>query len=276
MRVAIQGEVGSFHDTAVRQFFGDDTTVVPCATFRSVFEAIHDGSVETGLVAVENSLYGSIHETYDQLLRYDYVVTGELQLQIHQQLIAKPNSKISDIREVWSHPAALDQCRNYINKALTNAIVLEHSDTAGAVAEIAKLDRNDVASIASSSAARLYNMTILAENIEDEPDNITRFLAISSRPEIISDADKASIVLTTDHSPGALYLALGVFDNNKINLTKLESRQVRGRPFEYQFILDITANQAQLITLLHELDQLGYTTQLLGHYQSSTLAKDVA
>ena len=119
-------------------------------------------------------------------------------------------------------------------------------------------------------------MTILAENIEDEPDNITRFLAISSRPEIISDADKASIVLTTDHSPGALYLALGVFDNNKINLTKLESRQVRGRPFEYQFILDITANQAQLITLLHELDQLGYTTQLLGHYQSSTLAKDVA
>jgi prephenate dehydratase len=265
MRVAIQGEVGSFHDTAVRQFFGDDTTVVPCATFRSVFEAIHDGSVETGLVAVENSLYGSIHETYDQLLRYDYVVTGELQLQIHQQLIAKPNSKISDIREVWSHPAALDQCRNYINKALTNAIVLEHSDTAGAVAEIAKLDRNDVASIASSSAARLYNMTILAENIEDEPDNITRFLAISSRPEIISDADKASIVLTTDHSPGALYLALGVFDNNKINLTKLESRQVRGRPFEYQFILDITANQAQLITLLHELDQLGYTTQLLGH-----------
>ena len=276
MRVAIQGEVGSFHDTAVRQFFGDDTTVVPCATFRSVFEAIHDGSVETGLVAVENSLYGSIHETYDQLLRYDYVVTGELQLQIHQQLIAKPNSKISDIREVWSHPAALDQCRNYIDKALTNAIVLEHSDTAGAVAEIAKLDRNDVASIASSSAARLYNMTILAENIEDEPDNITRFLAISSRPEIISDADKASIVLTTDHSPGALYLALGVFDNNKINLTKLESRQVRGRPFEYQFILDITANQAQLITLLHELDQLGYTTQLLGHYQSSTLAKDVA
>lgn len=276
MRVAIQGEVGSFHDAAVRQFFGDDTTIAPCATFRSVFEAIHDGSVETGLVAVENSLYGSIHETYDQLLRYDYVVTGELQLQIHQQLIAKPNSKISDIREVWSHPAALDQCRNYIDKALTNAIVLEHSDTAGAVAEIAKLDRNDVASIASSSAARLYNMTILAENIEDEPDNITRFLAISSRPEIISDADKASIVLTTDHSPGALYLALGVFDNNKINLTKLESRQVRGRPFEYQFILDITANQAQLITLLHELDQLGYTTQLLGHYQSSTLAKDVA
>ena len=275
MRVAIQGEIGSFHDTAVRQFFGNDVTIVPCATFRSVFEAINEGSVETGLVAVENSLYGSIHETYDQLLRYNFAIIGEIELRIHQQLVAINGAKLSDITDVLSHPAALDQCRNFLLQNLPQATIHEHADTAGAVAEIAKDNLPNFAAIASRSAVALHKMSILAEDIEDEPDNITRFLAINRRPEAISGANKASIVLTTDHLPGALYRALGVFDQNHINLTKLESRQVRGRPFEYQFIIDIIANQQELISLIHELEQLDYSVRLLGHYKISRPAINV-
>lgn len=269
MRVAIQGEVGSFHDIAARRFFGDEATIVPCATFRSVFEAIHDKSVETGLVAVENSLYGSIHETYDQLLRYNFTIIGEVELRIHQQLVAANEAKLRDITDVLSHPAAIDQCRNFLSQNLPQATIHEHADTAGAVAEIAKGDLPNFAAIASRSAAALHKMSILAENIEDEEDNITRFLAIKRHPEAISGANKASIVLTTDHSPGALYRALGVFDRNHINLTKLESRQVRGRPFEYQFIIDVLANQDELISLVHELEQLKYSVKLLGHYKAA-------
>ncbi len=266
MRVAIQGEIGSFHDTAVRQFFADEVTIVPCTTFRGAFTALINGYAEASVVAVENSLYGSIHETYDQLLQHEFTIVGEIRLHIHQQLIALPNVKISDITEVISHPAAIDQCRKFLAEHLPHATVREHADTAGAVADIAKHNSPNVAAIASRSAAILHNMTILAENIEDEVDNITRFLVIRPQPEAILGANKASIVLTTDHSPGALYRALGVFDSNHINLTKLESRQVRGRPFEYQFIIDIIANQDELISSIHELEQFNYSVRLIGHY----------
>ena len=266
MKVAIQGEVGSFHDIAAQLFFDSEITIVPCNTFRSVFEQLHDGRVTTGLVAVENSLYGSIHEVYDQLLQYNFTIVGEVQLRIHQQLIASPGVQMNEITEVISHPAAIDQCRNFLEQNLPKATIREYADTAGAVKEIAEKKITSVAAIASRSAAALHAMAILAHNVEDGPDNITRFIAISRQPKPIMNADKASIIVTTDHRPGALYRALGVFDHHHINLTKLESRQVRGRPFNYQFILDIIANQTELITLVHELDQLGYTTQLLGHY----------
>ena len=266
MRVAILGEIGSFHDAATQQFFDHPVQIIPCTTFRGAFAALRDDTADIAIVAVENSLYGSIHETYDQLLQHDFTIIGEVQLHIHQQLIAPPGVAMDDITEIISHPAAIDQCRKFIAERLPHATVREHADTAGAVAEIATKQLSRSAAIASRTAATLHQMTILAEDIEDEADNITRFLVISPHPEPIPAANKASIILTTDHTPGALYRALGVFDQYHTNLTKLESRSVRGRPFEYQFILDVLADQSQLITLVHELEQLGYTAQLLGHY----------
>lgn len=269
MRIAIQGENGSFHDAAVRKFFDGKVELIPCMTFSSVFDQLRNSNIETGVVAVENSLYGSIHETFDQLVRYNFPIIGEIQLQIHQQLVGLPGSKLQNIKEVISHPAALNQCRNFIDKNLPKATVREHADTAGAVAEIHQNKLIHTAAIASDVAASLYDMKILAHNIEDEPDNITRFLVISRKAAKIDNANKASIILNTNHQPGALYRALGVFNQNNTNLTKLESRQVRGKPFEYQFIIDIETNQTELITVIHELEQLDYTVRLLGHYRSA-------
>ncbi len=277
MKIAIQGEAGSFHDAATRQFFAHAPySVLPRGTFRAVFDSLANGTADTGVVAVENSLYGSIHETYDQLIRHNFAIHGEVQLHVHQHLIALPDVTLADITEVVSHPAALDQCREFLEKTLPHVSVREHNDTAGAVADIARSGSRHEAAIASAHAATLHDMHILAENIEDEPDNITRFIVISRQPAEIARADKASLILTTDHQPGALYKALGVFEQNHANLTKLESRPVRGQPFRYQFIIDVLANQATLITIIHELEQLGHSVTLLGHYRSAPVTLDIA
>lgn len=270
MNIAIQGELGSFHDAAARQFFGDaDISVLPRQTFRGVFGSVANGEADLGVAAVENSLYGSIHETYDQLIQHNFAILGEVQLPVHQNLIAAPSAALADITEVWSHPAALDQCRAFLEEKLPHATIREHHDTAGAVAEIAASGSARHAAIASKRAAEIHQMKILAENIEDEPENITRFIVIGRRPREIARANKASLILTTDHQPGALARALGIFEHHHANLTKLESRPVRGRPFRYQFIIDVLADQKTLIAIVHELEQLGNTARLLGHYRAA-------
>jgi prephenate dehydratase len=277
MKVAIQGEAGSFHDAAAQQFFAHTSySILPQTTFRAVFDSLASDAADAGVVAVENSLYGSIHETYDQLIRHNFAIHGEVQPCIHQQLITLPGVMLKDITEVVSHPAALDQCREFLEKTLPHVSVREHSDTAGAVADIALAQQRHEAAIASAHAATLHDMHILAENIEDESDNITRFIVIGRTSKEIPHANKASLILTTDHQPGALYKALGVFEQNRANLTKLESRPVRGQPFRYQFIIDVLANQATLITIIHELEQLGHSVTLLGHYRSAPVTLDIA
>lgn len=277
MKIAIQGAPGSFHDSAVQRFFADVAyTLVPRPTFRGVFESLANKQADVGVVAVENSLYGSIHETYDQLIKHRCTIIGEVQLHIHQNLIAAPGATLATITEVLSHPAALDQCRHFLATSLPHATIREHYDTAGAVADIAASQHPHQAAIASRHAANLHAMHILAENIEDEPDNITRFIVISCQPQEIARANKASLILTTDHQPGALYKALGVFEQHHANLTKLESRPVRGQPFRYQFIIDVLANQATLISIIHELEQLGHSAVLLGHYLAAADTLDIA
>ena len=267
MKIAIQGELGSFHDAATQQFFTNTPyTIVPRATFSAVFDSLEQEAVDFGVVAVENSLFGSIHETYDQLIRHDFTIIGEIQLPIHQNLIALPDTSLSDITEVISHPAALDQCRNYLNNTLPNANIREHDDTAGAVADIAKSGNQHQAAIASVTAAELHHMHIVASDIEDESDNITRFIVISPKPQQIKNANKASLILTTDHQPGALHQALGIFKQNQVNLTKLESRPIRSQAFRYRFIVDVLANQDQLISTIHQLEQQNNEVNLLGYY----------
>ena len=277
MNIAIQGELGSFHDAAARQFFGDaDISVLPRSTFRGVFDGLANLEADLGVVAVENSLYGSIHETYDQLLKHNFAIIGEVQLHIHQNLIALPGTTLEDITEILSHPAALDQCRAFLETKLPHATIREHHDTAGAVADIAASHHPHQVAIASAHAAKIHHMNILAENIEDEPDNITRFIVISREPREIARANKASLILTTDHQPGALHKALGVFEQHHANLTKLESRPVRGQPFRYQFIIDVLADQQMLISIIHELEQLGHSAALLGHYKSASDTLEIA
>lgn len=267
MKIAIQGVAGSFHDQAVRQFYNiNDYELIACNTFEDVFKSVKNGTTEVGFVAIENSLYGSIHETYDMIIKYRANIVGEIQLPIHQQLIVLPNADLADIHTVMSHPAALDQCRSYIEKHLPNAKIIEHHDTAGAVYDISQGSDSTVAAIASEAAATLYGMKVLAKNIEDEPDNITRFIVISKKPLNDKSSNKASLILLTDHTPGSLYRALGVFNKHNVNLTKIESRHVRGQPYKYQFIVDAICSSDQLSQIMLELSKQNCIVTELGHY----------
>ena len=269
MNIAIQGDAGSFHDEAARKLYGNDISLVACESFRDVFAAVADGAAETGVVAVENSLYGSLHETYDMILKHKFPIIGEITLAIHQQLIGFPGATKSEITEVYSHPAALDQCRNYLEDHFPNADIVEYYDTAAAVEHIKQSGLLGAAAIASKRAAEIHNMQIIQSNIEDETANITRFVAITPLSKAIQGADKATLVLTTSHTPGALYEALGVFQRHSANLTKLESRPIRGEVFKYQFIIDVLASSSQLDQIQNELAAQNCAAQLLGHYVAS-------
>lgn len=270
MKVAIQGEPGSFHDEAAHRFFSDiNVELVSCQTFQQVFDAVENDSAKAGLVAVENSLYGSIHDVYDELATLKASIIGEITLAIEQQLIAHLKTKLNDITEVYSHPAALNQCRDWLETNLPNAELIEHHDTAGAVNYIKSNRLMRAAAIASEAAAHLYDMSILRRSIQDEADNFTRFLVITHLPEAVKRANKASLILVTSHEPGALYEALGVFKRYNCNLTKLESRPIRGKPFNYQFIVDVLTDQNMLISTITELERQGCRVTMLGHYEAS-------
>ncbi len=269
MKVAIQGQAGSFHDEAAKKLLpGKQLTVINCPSFTAVFDKLASGQVDYGVVAVENSLYGSIHETYDQLLRRNFPVVGEITLKIHQQLAVNPGAKFKDITEVYSHPAALDQCRGYLQKHLPNANIIEHEDTAGAIELVALSGENNQAAIGSEHASQLHGLQIIATDIEDEPDNVTRFILLSHSSMSVDHPDKASLIIATPHQPGALHDALGVFAELGCNLTKLESRPVRGQPFRYQFIIETMVTEDQLPVLVASLEAQGSTVTLLGHYKN--------
>lgn len=269
MNVAIQGVSGSFHDAAAQYFFvNQPLTLVNCETFTEVFTSISDDVAEYGVVAVENSLYGSIHETYDRIVEHHFPIVGEVVLPINQQLIGFPDVPVSDIKTVFSHPAALDQCRIFLETHIPHAKLVEFFDTAAAVEHIKKLGEPSSAAIASEIAAKRNDMVVVSPNIQDSKDNVTRFVVIAKSPVRNPEANKASLILTTSHKPGALYDALGVFKTYDCNLTKLESRPIRGQNFKYQFIVDVTTDETALISVIADLEQQDCQVTLLGHYKA--------
>jgi prephenate dehydratase len=263
-QIAIQGQKGSFHDDVARHYF-PESDIVPCDTFHDVFAAMSTEKADIAIVAIENSLYGSIADVYDLLLAHDYKITSEHILHIHQQLIGIAGSQLSEITEVYSHPVALNQCREWLETHLPDAELIEHHDTAGAVAYVKELDSPYAAAIAGERAAELYEMFIIERDIEDEKTNLTRFVILDPS-QAIAHPDKASIVLTTKHHSGALYEALGVFAEHNANLTKLQSRPIRGEQFNYQFFIDCDIDAAGLASILSDLQELGCSVILLGHY----------
>lgn len=267
MRIAIQGQKASFHEIASKKIWPDkELEMVYCDTFQDVFEAVETNQVDFGLSAIENSLYGSIHEVYSLLLRYRFWISGETVLHIHQQLISHPDVSLENITEVYSHPVALEQCRHWIAKHMPNTEMIEADDTAGAVEFIKAKNLKNAAAIASSAAAEHYQMNILAEDIEDEDNNFTRFVIIGKEKALNPNATKASLSLTAHHKPGALHGALGILSDLGINLTKLESRPIRNQKFIYQFIIDLEADEQKLNQAVHQLTAYGCDVTALGHF----------
>ncbi len=269
LKIAIQGQPGSFHDAVARRYFGDAIELACCETFSDVFAAVSDGRADQAVCAVENSLYGSITDVYDLMLQYQFSVVGEEIEHIHQQLIAAHGVKLSDISEVYSHPVALNQCREWLEQTLPDAEIIEHHDTAGAVADVKLLDSPYAAAIAGRQAAQLHDMAIIVSDIEDEKTNFTRFFILDPTGTAPVNANKASLVLTTSHRPGALYAALGIFDAHGVNLTKLESRPIRGQRFRYQFFVDAECDAATLSAVIAGLQHQKCSVTILGHYHAA-------
>ena len=269
-RIAFQGERGAYSEEAIFSFFKSDVIVSPYQTLFDTFEAVQKKEVDFAVVPVENSLEGSINETYDLLLATDLKVQGEINLRIHHSLIARPEIKIEKIRTVYSHPQALAQCRKYIRDLGVTPIATY--DTAGSVKLIREQKSNGIAAIASARAASIYGMRVLKEGIEDNSTNYTRFFILSFGDVPPTGNDKTSIVFSAKHVPGALFAALKEFTDKKINLTKIESRPTREKPWEYNFYLDFEGHRKdeKCKEILLFLEKKRMLTKVLGSYPKMT------
>jgi chorismate mutase / prephenate dehydratase len=265
-RVAFQGEIGAYSEEAAFNFFGDVVDIVPFDRFDKVFKAVDEGKVEFGVVPVENSLEGSISQVYDLLLDSPLRVYGEVKLRVIHCLIANPNTQLGLVKKVFSHPQALGQCRNFLRHL--NCELIPTYDTAGSVKMIKEEVLEDGAAIASARAAEIYGMNIISKGIEDNPNNFTRFFVLSKHDASPTGNDKASIVFSVKHKPGALYRCLKELARRNINLTKIESRPTRQKPWEYNFYLDCEnyKNEEELYDALNSLEKNSIFMKLLGSY----------
>jgi prephenate dehydratase len=274
MRVAFQGEPGAFSEAAALQLLGQEITTVPRPTFDAVFRAISDGAADALLVPVENSLAGSVVRVYDLLLENALTITAETILPIELHLIAHPGASLADIRTVSSHPMALAQCERFFS-AHPQYKRVPAEDTAGSVREaLAQADKTSAA-IAGRRAADYYHGVILAERIQDNTENFTRFVLLrpeaeAARTAVAPDARKMSIAMRIAHRPGALLASLEPFARHNINLRKIESRPIHGQPWVYQFVLEIEANEPERLEVaLGEVRKATSDLRVLGLYAAA-------
>jgi prephenate dehydratase len=268
MKVAIQGEAGSFsHEAAKRMVQG--CTIVPCARSVEVFDRVEGGSVNVAVIPIENSLAGSVAEHFDLLLSRNVFIQQEYRLRIVHNLIAAPGVEMGDVRRVYSHPVALDQCRDFFRKC-PKIEVMPFYDTAGSVKHVVKSGLRDAAAIAGSHAAAVYKARILAAGIEDDKRNFTRFFLIRKARRVVPGANKTSIAFTVKNVPGALFKALSVFALRDISLSKIESRPMRGRPWEYVFYADLLCGDDEVARrALRHLAEAGDLVKVLGIYKAN-------
>ncbi|MEM2041264.1 MAG: prephenate dehydratase [Nitrososphaerota archaeon] len=266
MKVAFQGEKGSYSEEAVIKHFGAGAEPIPKRTISAVFSAVEVGEVDAGVVPIENSIEGSVTETYDLLLTTSLKVIGEIYLKIVHCLIGLPGTDIKSIKRVYSHPQAISQCRGYI--ASMGFEYISIYDTAGAVKLIKETGDKTAAAIASERAAEIYGMQILARSIEDYGRNYTRFLIIGKNNPPPGERCKTTVIFTLSHIPGALYQALGAFALRGINLTKIESRPTRSRPWQYNFYIDFEGSieEKHVKEALAELSSKTLFLKVLGSY----------
>ncbi len=269
MRIAIQGELGSFsHEAALRM--QPNGVVVPCGRSVEVFDRLEQGSVDAAVVPIENSLAGSVAEHLDLLLARKTFIHQEFYLRIRHNLIASPGVKLAAVRRVFSHPVALDQCRNFL-AARPDIQPVPFYDTAGSVRHVIEQKSRDAAAIASRRAAAQYGGRVLLTGVEDDRQNFTRFLLINRSKKIGKDANKTSISFALKNVPGVLFKALSVFALRDIDLSKIESRPMRGRPWEYVFFVDLLRGQDEATAnALRHLEEIAEFVKVLGVYPAGS------
>lgn len=273
-RVAFQGEYGAFSEMAARSYFGEQIAVCPQRNFAALFAAVVSGDCTHGMVPIENSVMGSIHENYDHLLRHDLQIVGELKLRIVHNLIVNPGVALEDIRHIYSQAPALAQCTDFI-QTLPKAEAVMAPDTAGAVKHLKETGARDAAAIASAQAAIDYDLEILRAGIENNHQNYTRFLVVAPEAAPPEEPAKTSIVFAMKDAPGALFKSLSVFALRDLNLLKIESRPLLGKPWEYAFYLDIEGHLGQkaCARAIEHLHEIATFVRILGSYRQGAVVE---
>ncbi len=269
IKAAYQGESGAYSEIAAQKMLGKEIKLSPSFSFEDVFLKVKNGDVNFGIIPIENSLYGSVFETYDLLLKYSLHIVGELNLQVNHQLLAKEKCKLSDIKKIYSHPQALGQCSNFL-KSLKHVSIIPSYDTAGSALISIENKKETTAVVASKNAAKIYNLKILKSNIQNNKENFTRFYSISKK--VVRgkfEHPKSSICFELKNIPGALFKALSVFALNGINLLKIESRPIPHKPFQYIFYIDFAGSteEPRIKLAVKHLNDFSLSMKILGTYE---------
>jgi prephenate dehydratase len=273
-RISFQGIAGAYSEEAIRQYFGPDVETVPCHTFEDVFIAVEESAADYGMLPIENSVAGSVVQAYELLMEHDLRVRAEVILRVRHRLLALPDAELSDLKRVMSHPQALAQCSHYLSRHGLEPV--PNFDTAGSARDLVENPDAETGVIASALAAELYGLQVLDEGIEDLPFNYTRFFVLGLDDPPRAQRSKTSLIFTTRHHPGALYDSLGEFARRNINLTKIESRPRRNRPWQYLFYLDFMGHwqDPECETALMGLLRRSSFVKLLGSYPAATTPFD--
>ncbi len=282
--IAIQGDRGSFHEIAALKYFKENVKdIIYCRNFLDVFRELDSNKTEYAVVATGNNRYGDINHVYDILLdstlnqdSRQYQIIGEIYININQCLIGLKGTKIEDIREVHSQSPAIIQSMDYIKTNLTKCLLVNEDDTALSCRKVKELNDKSKVAIASKEAAEIYGLEILAENIQDDINNLTRFIVIKLYDKTnVEGANKTTLIIRTTHQPGSLVKSLDTFSKRNINIAFLQSFPIPNRPFEYRFYLEVESGikDMEMIEALVEINKLGFEYVILGSYKKANLPK---
>lgn len=266
MNIAFQGEPGAYSEAAALQFGGPAVATLPCRSFDEVFDAVTVGRATHGIVPLENSIGGTIHRNYDLMLDHDLPITAEVEIDVAHCLQALPGTRLADVRTVYSHPQALAQCERFLKQL--GVTVEAVYDTAGGAKLVAEQRLPNAAALASRRAAEVFGLEVLQEAVQDYEFNVTRFAIIGGEPA--ADANKTTIVLSLPSAPGALFKALAAFALRDINLSKIESRPLRGRPYEYLFYIEVGARRDDpaCARAVAQIEEFAPWLRVLGSYKA--------
>jgi prephenate dehydratase len=271
LKAAFQGELGAFSYSAARKLLGDDLEFQPCPSFKAVFDSLENESSTHAVIPIENTLHGSVLENYDLLLECESPIIGETSIRISHQLIALPGVKFRDVKKVFSHPVALNQCRRFLENH-PDIEAVPYYDTAGSVKMLTETRLPAAAAIASEAAAELYGGNLLKRNIEDDRRNFTRFFLLTKqhpKRDTSTGGWKTSVVFGTPNAPGSLFRAMACFALRDLNLTKIESRPIRGKPWQYLFYVDLigSVEDDNVASALRHLGEITHYLKVLGSYR---------
>lgn len=264
--VACQGIEGAYSQIACDRLF-KAPSILYFQSFDHVFKAVESGMCQYGILPIENSTAGSVNAVYDLMIRHNFSIVRSARLKVSHNLLAKPGTKLEDIRDIYSHEQAISQCAGFL-VGLKNVAVHVVENTAVAARMVAQSDRSDVAALSSRLCAEQYDLEIVQDNVQDQDNNYTRFICISKKPEIYPGADRTSLMMTLPHKPGTLYNVLAKFHALNINLQKLESRPLPNREFEFMFYFDVEASvyAPEMEKLFRDLEAESEQLRYLGTY----------